>query len=93
MPAVLEQVAEILGLPVEEIERQSLRAFFEQELRAMRIEILAICQKYGVNSWEGMNELITEDKVEEGKILDDFQRVDHLTAQARRMQALREQVC
>jgi hypothetical protein len=42
------------------MERQSLRAFFEQELHAMRSEILAICQKYGVNSWEGMNELITE---------------------------------
>ena len=92
MPAVLEQAAEILGLPVEEIERQSLRVFFEQELRAMRIEFLAICQKYGVHSWEGMNALITEDKVEEGKILDDFQRVDHLTARARRIQALLEQV-
>lgn len=92
MPAVLEQAAEILGLPVQELERQSLQAFFEKELRTIRIEILAICQKYGVNSWEGMNELIVEDKVEEGKVLDDFQRVDHFTAKSRQIQALLEHV-
>jgi hypothetical protein len=92
MPALLEQAAELFGLPVQELERRSLRAFFEKELRAIRLEILAICQKYGVDSWEGMNELIIEDKVEEGEILDDFQRVDHLTAKARQIQALLEQV-
>ena len=37
-----------------------------------------------------MNELIVEDKIEEGKILDDFQRVDHLTAKAKRLQELLE---
>jgi hypothetical protein len=87
MPAVLEQAAQILGLPVQEMERQSLRAFFEKELRAIRIEILAICQKYGVSSWEGMNELIVEDQIEEGEVLDDFQRVDHLTAKAKQIRA------
>jgi hypothetical protein len=92
MPAVLEQAAELFGLPVQELERRSLRAFFEKELRAIRMEILAICQKYGVGSWEDMNELIIEDKVEEGAVLDDFQRVDYLTAKARQIQALLEQV-
>jgi hypothetical protein len=92
MPAVLERAAEILGLPIEELERQSLRAFFEKELRAMRLEILTMCQKYGVHSWGGMNELIVEDQVEEGKILDDFQRVDHLTARVKQVQALLEQL-
>ena len=92
MPAVLEQAAEILGLPIEELERQSLRAFFEKELRAMCLESLAICQKYGVHSWKGMDELIVEDKVEEGGILDDFQRVDYLTARVKQVQALLEQM-
>ena len=87
MPAVLEQAAQILGLPVQEMERQSVQALLEKELRAMRIEILAICQKYGVISWEGMNELIIEDQIEEGHVLDDFQRVDHLTAQAKQIRA------
>jgi hypothetical protein len=88
MPPVLEKTAEILGMTVPELERQGLKAFIEKELRATRIEILAICQKYGVDSWDGMNELIIEGTVEEGKILDDFQRVDHLTAKAKRLQDL-----
>ena len=90
MPVVLGEAAEVLGIPVKELKRRSLKALLEKELRSIRVEILSICQKYGVSSWEGMNELILEDKVEEGKILDDFQRVDHLTAKARRIQGLLE---
>jgi hypothetical protein len=37
-----------------------------------------------------MNQLIVEDKIDEGIILEDFQRVDHLTAQAKRLQAVLE---
>ena len=92
MPTGLEEVAAIVGISVEEVQKKGLRAFLEQELRAIRTEILAICQKYGVRSWEGMNQLIVEDKIEEGTILGDFQRVDHLTAQARRLQELLERV-
>jgi hypothetical protein len=90
MSIALEEAAEVLGIPAKDIESQALRALLEKELRAIRVELLSVCQKYGVSSWEGMNELIVEDKVEEGKILDDFQRVDHLTAKARRLQALLE---
>ena len=92
MPTGLEEVAAIVGIAVEEVQKKGLRAFLEQELRAIRTEILATCQKYGVRSWEGMNQLIVEDKIEEGTILEDFQRVDHLTAQAKRLQALLERV-
>jgi hypothetical protein len=63
----------------------------EKELRSLRVEILSICQWYGVSSWEEMNQLIIEDKIEEGRILEDFQRVDHLTAKAKRIATLLEQ--
>jgi hypothetical protein len=92
MPTALEDVAAIIGISVEEVKKEGLRAFLEKELRAIRTEILATCQKYGVRSWEGMNQLLVEDKVEEGIILNDFQRVDHLTAQAKRLQELLERV-
>ena len=88
MPVVLGEVAEVLGVSVKELKRRSLKVFLENELRSIRVEILSICQKYGVSSWEEMNGLILEDKVEEGRILDDFQRVDHLTAKAKRIQEL-----
>jgi hypothetical protein len=92
MPIVLGEAAKVLGVSVKELKRRSLKALLERELRSLRVEILSICQKYGVSSWEGMNELIVEDKIEEGKILDDFQRVDHLTAKAKRIQVLLERV-
>jgi hypothetical protein len=88
MPIMLKEVAATLVVSVRELRRRGLRAFLEKELRSIRMEILSICQKYGVSSWEGMNELIVEDKVEEGKILEDFQRVDHLTARAKQIQEL-----
>jgi hypothetical protein len=90
MAVGLEEAAEVLGISVKDIVRQALRALLEKELRSIWLEILSICQKYGVSSWEGMNELIVEDKIEEGEILDDFQRVDHLTAETRRLQELLE---
>jgi hypothetical protein len=90
MAVGLEEAAEVLGISVKDIEKQALRALLEKELRSIWVEILSICQKYGVSSWEGMNELIVEDKIEEGKILDDFQRVDHLTVETRRLQELLE---
>ena len=92
MPIVLGEAAEVLGVSVKELKRRSLVALLEKELRSLRAEILSVCQKYGARSWEEMNVLILEDKVEEGKILDDFQRVDHLTAKAKRIAALLEQV-
>jgi hypothetical protein len=91
MPVALGEAAEVLGVSVKELKERSIKTFLEKELRSLRVEILSICQKYGVDSWEGLNELIIEDKVEEGKILDDFQRVDYLTAKAKRIQALLEQ--
>jgi hypothetical protein len=92
MPTGTEEVAAIIGISVEEVQKEGLKAFLEKELRAIRTEILAICQKYGVRSWEGMNQLIVDDKIEEGFILEDFQRVDHLTAQSNRLQELLERL-
>ena len=43
-----------------------------------------------MTSWEQMDALIVEDTVEEGSILEDFQRVDHLTSKAKQLQALLE---
>lgn len=66
MPTGLEEVAAIMGISVEEVQKGGLRAFLEKELRATRAEILATYQKYGVRSWEGMNQLIVEDTIYEG---------------------------
>jgi hypothetical protein len=49
-------LAEVLGISMKDIERQALRSLLEKELRSIRVEILSICQKYGVSSWEGMHD-------------------------------------
>ena len=90
MPVALGEAVEVLGVSVKELKERSIKAFLEKELRSLRVEIFSICQKYGVDSWEGMNKLIIEDQVEEGKILGDFQRVDHLTVKLKRIQTLLE---
>jgi len=74
MPIPLQEIAEALNMPPKMLRKEGIKAFLERELRWIRVEILSVCQKYGVSSWEGMNELISQDKVEEGKILEDFQR-------------------
>ena len=92
MPTGFEEVAAIIEISVEEVQKEGLKAFLEKALRAIRTEILATCQKYGVRSWEGMNQLIVEAKIEEGIILENFQRIDHLTAQSTRLQGLLERM-
>src|ERR1700741_1422807 len=90
MPIQLRKVAEELEIPAKVLRKEGIKAFLERELRWLRIEILSLCQKYGVSSWEEMNELIMREDVEEGKILEDFQRVDHLTAKSRKIELLLE---
>jgi len=58
--------------PLQKVE--GVKAFLKRELRWIRVEIVSLCQKYGASSWNEMDELIIQDKVEEGKILEDFQR-------------------
>ncbi|RMG54846.1 MAG: hypothetical protein D6723_04125 [Acidobacteria bacterium] len=92
MELTIERLARELSLPVDQLERESARAYLEKQWRNVQAEILSICQKYGVSSWQEMNELIINEEVEEGKVLEDFQRVDHLTARAARLKKLLEEV-
>jgi hypothetical protein len=87
----IERLAKELALPEDLLERESARAYLEKQWRSVTAEILSTCQKYGVSSWHELNELIVNEAVEEGKALEDFQRVDHLTAKAERLKKLLEE--
>ena len=69
---------------------RSLRAFIIEQLRLSQAEKQARCARFGVTSLDEMDELITEGKVEEEEILDDFQNVDYLTARIERLEQLLE---
>jgi hypothetical protein len=88
----IERLAEELAIPPDVLVRESARAYLEKQLRSLHADILCISQKYGVSSWQELNALIINEEVEEGKALEDFQRVDHLTARAERLSRLLEEL-
>ena len=64
--------------------------FLNDQIRFYNAQRLSICQKYGVSSLEELDRLIIEGKVEEGQVLEDFQRVDFLTHKVKTLQELME---
>jgi hypothetical protein len=91
MELTIERLAKELALPEHLLERESARAYLEKQLRSVNAEILSLCQKYGVSSWQELNDLIINEEVEEGKAFEDFQRVDHLTVRAEQLRKLLEE--
>jgi len=55
-------------------------------------ERLRLCSKYGVSSLHEMDGLIYRGEVDEETILQDFQRVDFLTAELRKLEGLTKAV-
>ena len=90
--ALLDKVATELSLPAEDLMRKSLVAFLRERLRFYDAERLSLCQKHGVSSLSEMDQLIIQGQVEEGAVLEDFQRVDFVTHQIRMISRLLEEL-
>jgi hypothetical protein len=88
----IREVAEDLSTTEEQVLQEGLEALLRKRLRLYHAERFTICQKYGVNSLEDMDRLIREGQVEEGQILEDFQRVDYLTWLINKIEARLEQL-
>jgi hypothetical protein len=84
----VRQIAQEFALSEEELVRQSLRAFLLDKVQLLESERRARCAKFGVSSLEEMDELIRNGSVEEEDILEDFQSVDYLTTEIKRIQGL-----
>jgi len=84
----VRQIAQEFALSEEELVRQSLRAFLLDKAQLLESERRARCAKFGVNSLEEMDELIRNGSVVEEDILEDFQNVDYLTTEVKRIQGL-----
>ena len=85
MSLSIDAVANQLAIPSEELWRQALQAFLSEQGRFYNVERLRLCQKYSVSSLQEMDELVAQGKVDEETILPDFQRVDFLTAELRKL--------
>jgi hypothetical protein len=92
MSLSIDAVAHQLAIPSAELWRQALQAFLREQARFYNVERLRICQKYGVASLQEMDELVAQGRVDEETILPDFQRVNFLTAELRKLDELMAEV-
>jgi len=84
----VKQIAKEFALSEKELISQSLRAFLLDRMQLLESERRARCAKFGVSSLEEMDELLGNGSVEEEDILEDFQNVDYLTTEIKRIQGL-----
>jgi hypothetical protein len=88
MTMTIHAVADRLAIPASELRQQAVRAFLREQARFYNVERLGLCQKYGVTSLQEMDRLLAQGMVDEEVILQDFQRVDFLTAKLRQLDEL-----
>ena len=75
---ILGRIARDLGLSEEDLLKQGLRSFLEQQLRKANADIFEICGRYGVNNVHEMEQRYKDGSLEEGDSWKDLQRLDHL---------------
>jgi hypothetical protein len=92
MSISVQAVARQLAIPPEDLQRQAILAFLRDRTRFYNAERLRLCRKYGVSSLQEMDRLIYQGEVDEEVILQDFQRVDFLTAELRKLEGLTKAV-
>ena len=91
MPLEVSTVAKEFSLTEEAPTRESICAFLLERLRLMDAEKISKFAKFGVNSLEEMDGLITLGEVEEHDILEDFQEVDYLDDRIAQIWAMLEE--
>ena len=75
---IIEEVARILNMGRERLERESLKTFLERELRGIEAEIYKIGAKHGVRSIFELDEKLKMGAITEEKMMDDFMELDYL---------------
>ena len=75
---VFQEIAKALNINQERLERDSLKAFLEKELRNTDAEIYRIAARHGVKSILELDGRLTAGEVTEEEIRDDFMELDYL---------------
>ncbi len=88
MVVSVKDIAKDFSTTEEEVIYKGLDAFLHERLRFCNAEKLALCKKYGVSSLAEMDSLIKEGNVDEEEILADFQRVDFLTSESKKLRKM-----
>ena len=75
---IFQEIAKALNINQESLERDSLKAFLEKELRDTEADIYRIAAKHGIKSILELDEKLKRGKVTEEEISDDFMELDYL---------------
>ena len=86
MATVLEKVEKELNIPREQLTHKEVRRFSEIEIKNLSIEILRVCSKYGVKSFDELWDKLERGEVSEVECLDDLIKLDYLETGREEMQ-------
>lgn len=75
---VVQEVAKVLNINWEKLERESLKTFLEKELRNTEVEIYRIAAKHGTKSIIELDEKLKRGEVTEEEMMEDFMELDYL---------------
>ncbi|MFQ5435011.1 MAG: hypothetical protein ACE5FD_09060 [Anaerolineae bacterium] len=89
---LLDQVAQTLQIPEEELLRQGLTAYLERQLRMVKAEIFELYGRYHIASVQEMEARYKDGTLEEANSWQDFKRLDHLEYKRDQLQQLLENV-
>lgn len=74
----LDEIAEKLNIPKEDMVYESLKFFLERKLRELKAEIFKTASKYSIRSVQEFEEKYKKGEIEEKDTWQDLQRLDHL---------------
>ena len=89
---IFEEVAKVLNMNQEGLQRESLRTFLERELRNIEAEIYKIAAKHGIKSIFELDEKLKRGAITEEDVLDDFMELDYLESKRDDLQKAMERI-
>ena len=89
---LLERAATRLNVVPEKLERESLRAYLERNLRLVESELYMLAQRYGVQTVEELDKAIQSGRFHEKDTFEEFFRFDHLENERQTLRELLEQL-
>jgi len=89
---LLERAATRLNVVPEKLERESLRAYLERNLRLVESELYMLAQRYGVQTVEELDKAIQYGRFHEKDTFEEFFRFDYLENERQTLRELLEQL-
>jgi hypothetical protein len=90
--SLLKEVASKFALSENELLKEGIKSFLQNQLHLFEVERKQIFRKFGVNSFEELDQYVTEHPDEESNLLVDFQRADYLTCRVEEAKKLLKRI-